>query len=169
MEDLQKFEAILFSYGDFVEIEEIEKLLNVNSSKVKKLSKELQEKYISQNHSFEILFEDNKVKMSIKKEFQNLINSFLTKDELSNKILKTLSIIAYEGPLTKTKLSQILGRVVFDDVEYLYKNKFIDYRKKGIGKHYFVTNKFYDYFNIEKEVNLRENLNKKITEYIEEE
>ena len=164
MEDKLKVEAILFSYGDFVEISEIVSLLEISEKKVRVYLNELKSDYNSQNHSFEILLEDSRVKMSIKENFQNLINSFLTKEEIPKKILKTLSIIAYEGPLTKTRLSDILGRVVLEDIEFLYRNKFIDFRKKGIGKYYFVTSKFYDYFKIDKENNLRKMFNEKLNE-----
>ena len=165
MDNLLKIEAILFSYGDFVTFEELEILTKIELKKLKKLLEELKEKYQKEEFSFEINIEKERVKMEIKEEFQKVINQFLTKDEITKPILKTLSIIAYEGPLTKTKLTKILGRTIVKDVEYLFVNLFINFKKKGIGKYYFVTSKFHTYFKIDKDINLRENLNKKLEEF----
>ena len=163
----KKVEAILFSFGDFIEINRIREILNEkDDKKILKSIKILEEKY-NKETSFKITNETKRVKMGLKEEYENLASMVLSKNEIGPKMLKTLSIIAYEGPITKTALNRILGRATEEDIAFLNKNNFISYQKKGIGKYYRVSSKFYDYFNIAKGKNLREELNKKLNDYIE--
>ncbi len=163
-----KIEAILFSYGDFVNIDLIQETLNITKEKVTNSIKNITEKYNNIDFSFQIFCENDKYKMGLKEEYQEIINDILSRTESPPTHLKVLSIIAYEGPLTKTGLNKILGKSVIDEIISLHSQGFIQYKKKGIGKYYKVTQKFFDYFKINSE-NLREDLNKKLINFSEDE
>ena len=162
-----KIEAILFSYGEWISVGELMDILKIDSELlVKNALDEVVNKF-REGFSFEVIFEDGKYRMVLKKDYEQIVEDLISGVEIPPKALKVLSVIAYEQPVTKTRLSEILGRYVKEEVDYLHKNKFISYEKKGIGKYYKVTKKFYEYFNIEEE-DFREKANKSITTYFEE-
>ncbi len=164
---ISQIEAILFSYGEWISINELMEILKVDSElMVKNALEELKLKF-REGFSFEIIQDENKYRMVLKREFEPIVEELISGIEIPKKVLKVLSVIAYEQPITKTRLSEILGRYVKEEVDYLYKHKFIVYEKKGIGKYYKVTKKFYEYFNIE-ENDFREKANKSITTFFEE-
>ncbi len=164
-----KVEAILFSYGDWISANDIIKSLNVDSELLVKNSlKELAEKY-KQGYPFVVEQNElNKWRMALKPEYEDLVSDLISSVEIPLPILKVLSVIAYEQPVTKTRLSEILGKSVKSEVAYLYRHKFLSYEKQGIGKYYRVTKKFYDYFKIDEDEDFRATANKNITEFLQE-
>jgi segregation and condensation protein B len=164
-----KIEAILFSYGDYISLREIAQTLSVDSEMmVKNLILDLQGKY-KEGYSFHIVQnEEGKFRMSVKDEYSDLLSEMISGTEIPANVLKVLSVIAYEQPVTKTRLSEILGKSVKTEVAYLYRYKFLSYHKHGIGKYYKVTKKFYDYFKLEEGEEFREAANKSITTFLEE-
>lgn len=163
-------EAILFSYGDWISINEIMNALSLDSEiLISNALEELKAKYQSVDFSFFVEYDGNlKWRMVLKPEFDNLITNLVSGTELDKKVVKVLSVIAYEQPVTKTRLSDILGKTVKNEVEWLYRNKFLSCEKKGIGKYYKVTKKFYDYFKLDEDEDFRQVANKSITTFLHE-
>jgi segregation and condensation protein B len=161
-------EALLFSYGDWLSIHDISQTLQLDSELLlKSVLSELKKKY-AEGYSFHIEENDSgKWRMALKDEYSDLVSDLVSGIEIPPKALKVLGVIAYEQPISKTRLSEILGRSVKSEVNYLYRNKFLSYEKRGIGKYYRVTKKFYDYFKIE-ESEFRDHVNKNITEFLEQ-
>lgn len=164
-----KVEAVLFSYADWVTPNEIKTALEVDSGKLIESSlKDLKEKY-KEGFSFVVEESDEgKWRMTLKEEYQESISELVSGVEIPKPVVKVLSIIAYEQPVTKTRLSEIIGRYVKPEVDYLYKAKFINYEKQGNGKYYRVTKKFFDYFKIDNEEEFREQANKTMKTFLEE-
>lgn len=164
-----KVEAVLFSYADWVTPNEIKTALEVDSGKlIESTLKELKEKY-KEGYSFVVEeAEDGRWRMVLREEYQEAISELVSGVEIPKPVLKVLSIIAYEQPITKTRLSEIVGRYVKPEVDYLYKAKFINYEKVGIGKYYKVTKKFFDYFKIDNEEEFRNAANKTMKTFLEE-
>lgn len=163
-----KIEAILFSYGEWISIIELMDVLKIDSELMIKNALDGVVTKFKNDFSFEVVSEGLKYRMVLKKEYEQIVEDLISGVEIPPKVLRVLSVIAYEQPVSKTRLSEILGRYVKVEVDYLYKNKFVSYEKKGIGKYYKVTKKFYEYFNIEEE-DFREKADKSITTYFEEE
>lgn len=167
--DMQmKIEAILFSFGDWISVNDIMSTLNIDSKLLVTNSlQELQAKYKS-GFAFRIEVNENlKWRMSLIPEYTDIVSELITSVEMPKAVLKVLSVIAYEQPITKTRLLDILGKSVKKEVDFLYEKKFVVYEKKGIGKYYKVTRKFYDYFNIDKNDDFREQANDKIIHQLE--
>lgn len=162
-----KVEAILFSYGDWISSNEIMRSLNLDSELLIANSlKELTDKY-SKGYAFKVeQNEQSKWKMALKEEYEDIVSDLISNIEIPQNMLKVLSVIAYEQPVTKTRLSEILGKGVKTEVAYLYRSKFLTYEKRGIGKYYRVTKKFYDYFKIDEDEDFRAAANKSITEFL---
>lgn len=161
-----KVEAVLFSYGDWITIPEIMEALSVDSEiLIKNALEELLKKF-EINHSFLVEEEDGKWRMALKDEYDEVVTALISGTEIPRNVLKVLSVIAYEQPVTKTRLGEILGRYVKQEVDYLHKAKFLTYEKHGIGKYFRVTKKFYDYFKIEEDDEFRNKANENIKTYL---
>jgi len=164
-----KVEAILFSYGDWIGMTELSNILMLDSKMlVENALQELQRKY-EVGYPFVIeVDENNKWRMALKSEFEEIVSEIVHNVEIPKNMLKVLSVIAYEQPVTKTRLSEILGKSVKQEVGWLYRSKFLSYEKRGIGKYYRVTKKFFDYFKLDEDEDFRKKANKNITEFLEE-
>lgn len=166
-----KVEAILFSVGDWVSMHNLEQVLEIDSELLlTNALKELEGKYFHKDYSFclEQSEDGQKWRMTLKDKFSHLSGDLVSSTEIPPKVLKVLSVIAYEQPITKTRLSEILGKSVKTEVEYLYKLKFLSYQKQGIGKYYKVTKKFYDYFQLDKDEDFKSKANKNMTTFLQE-
>ena len=164
-----KVEAILFSYADWITLNEIKETLEIDSEKLVQNSlTELKEKYKS-GFPFDVQEDERgRWRMALKPEHEDLVSALIAGTEIPKNVLKVLSVIAYEQPVTKTRLSEIIGRYVKPEVDYLYKAKFVNYEKVGIGKYYRVTKKFFDYFKIDNEEEFKEQVNKSMKTFLEE-
>jgi len=174
-----KVEAILFSYGDFIDFNAIKDLLRITSDELliqalDEVSKKFETGYSFRVESGEFELQEHtgiikvrKWKMALKEEFNDLITDFVSGFEMPKSALKVLSVIAYEQPVSKTRLSEILGKSVKEDVNYLYKAKFLTYEKNGIGKYYRVTKKFFDYFKMDENIDFRAEANKSMKVILE--
>ncbi len=174
-----KVEAILFSYGDFIDFNAIKDLLRITSDELliqalDEVSKKFETGYSFRVESEEFELQEHtgiikvrKWKMALKEEFNDLITDFVSGFEMPKSALKVLSVIAYEQPVSKTRLSEILGKSVKEDVNYLYKAKFLTYEKNGIGKYYRVTKKFFDYFKMDENIDFRAEANKSMKVILE--
>lgn len=160
-------EALLFSYGDFLSIKELQTTLHEESElKIKEALKKVQKKF-ENGFSFVIIEEGERYKMKIKEEFDTLASDLVANLEIPIHYLKVLSVIAYEQPVSKTRLAEIIGKNVQSEIAYLYRNKFLSYQKVGIGKFYRVTKKFYDYFQLEEDENFRKTADSNITTFFQ--
>ena len=162
-------EAILFSYGDWLSVKEISNVLDLENEKVTLNALAEVRKKFAKGFTFQI--EESDVagwRMVLKSEHEDLVTSLISDVEIPQATLKVLSIIAYEQPVTKTRLGEIIGRTVKTDVEYLYKHKFLSYEKVGIGKYYRVTKKFYDYFKLDANIEFRKQAEDSINTFLEE-
>lgn len=165
----KKIEAILFAYGDWVSIDEIKDSVHENSSKKVENSLSSLEKKYNSNFPFSVIQNENNLwKMTLDEDYEEVVTNLVSGIEIPKNVLKVLSVIAYEQPVSKTRLSEILGRSVKQEVDYLYKAKFVDYEKRGIGRYYRVTKKFFDYFKVEDEENFRKQANEKLNTFLED-
>lgn len=107
-----KIEALLFQYGEPIEIKKISKLLkikeNVSSDAVNGLEQALK----SGERGLMLLREGDKVQLVTKPDFRK-INDALVKEEFRETLtpasLETLAIIAYLGPLSRPTIDYIRG------------------------------------------------------------
>lgn len=146
-----KIEAILFTIGRFIGIEELAKLCNIGSfGYVKKALLELKKEYSGRNTSLEIIEEDNNWKLNIKNEYGHLTNQLVSDSELESPTMKTLAIIAYKQPVQQAEVIRIRGNSAYIHIKELKEQNFISAEKQGRTRLLKLTKTFYDYFNINK-------------------
>jgi len=135
MQDIKnQIEAVLFTTGKFIDVEELARLCNMGSvGLVKQAIDELKQDYFNKNSSLEILEENNKFKLNIKKQYLHLTTSLLNDAELDRPTQETLALIAYTA---------------YEHIKRLKENEFIQAEKKGRTFLLKLTPKFYDYFDV---------------------
>lgn len=105
-------EAVLFSLGEAVEIEKLAEALEVKEEEIKEASITLQKKYDEENRGIKIIEIENSIQMCSNPEYFECIKrvSQIKKQAgLSSAALETLSIIAYNQPVTKGTIEFIRG------------------------------------------------------------
>lgn len=144
-----KIEAILYTTGRYMDVEEISRLCSIESiDDVKQTLKELIKDYSSKEGSLEIIEENNKFKLNIKKAYNYLTSQLLTDSEFDSPTTKTLAIIAYKNPVLQSEIIDIRGNKAYDHIKLLKENSFISSEKKGRTRLLKLSSKFFDYFDV---------------------
>jgi len=105
-------EAILFVYGEPLEIKRIAKILKVEESVIAASLKELEQEYLSENKGLALIVNNGRVQLATKPEFTSLLENFVKeefKENLTPASLETLSLIAYLGPLSRAQIDYYRG------------------------------------------------------------
>ena len=122
-------EAVLFSLGEAVEIERLAEALEVREDEVKNAFKNLQEKYDKENRGIKLIEIENSVQMCSNPDYFECIKrvtQIKKQAGLSSAALETLSIIAYNQPVTKGTIEFIRGVDCTYSVTRLLERGFID-------------------------------------------
>ena len=144
-----RVEAILFTLGRFVDVEELKTLTEIGSIGVlKECLEALKKEYNGRNSSLQIVNEDNKWKISIKKEYLFLTEKLLTNSELDRPAQETLAVIAYKNPALQSEIIKIRGNTAYDHIQILKDLGFITAEKTGRTRTLKLTQKFFDYFDV---------------------
>ena len=119
-------EAVLFVYGEPLEIKRVAKILQKrgitrndtrNDAEIKEADikiglEELQQQYQSEDRGLRLIFSDNQVQLVTKPRFVPLLENFVKeefKENLTPAPLETLSLIAYLGPVSRTEIDYYRG------------------------------------------------------------
>ena len=150
MEDIKnKVEAVLFTLGKFVKLEELSNLTGIASQGLlKEAIQELIQDYKSRSNSLELIEENNKFKLNIKKEYLYLTTNLLKDTELDKPTQETLALIAYKQPVMQSIIIKMRGNTAYDHVKKLKENEFVSSEKAGRTRLLKTTRKFYDYFDV---------------------
>lgn len=144
-------EAILFSYGDPMEIKKISGLLKTGEDETKQAIEELQKNLENESRGLKLIFNGEQIQLATKPEFSGFLEEFIKeefKENLTPAALETLSLIAYFGPVTRAKIDYFRGvnssftirnlmmRGLIERVEgsYQYKTSFDLIKHLGLSK-----------------------------------
>ena len=103
-------EALLFAWGDMIEISEISKYFDIDKSIVEDIIYELKNEYNDRGLRIQII--GKSVQLNSNPEYHKIISDFGVKQKkrnLSIAAMETLSVIAYLQPTTKSVIEQIRG------------------------------------------------------------
>lgn len=105
-------EALLFTWGDPLELRDLSSILNINEKELEELIKEMMDDYDYNRRGIRIIKVKNSYQLCTRAEhyewIKKLSNPRLSKN-LSNAALETLSIIAYRQPIIKSDIEAIRG------------------------------------------------------------
>ena len=149
-------EGLLFISGDEgLTLEQLKSILEIDINELKKLIKELYKDYQDKNRGIKLEHLGNHFKLTTKQEHKDYYKK-LIKDEETNKLsqaaLETLSIIAYNEPITRVDIDEIRGISSGYIVRKLVLKGLIEEKGKsdvpGRPTLYGVTSNFLDYFGL---------------------
>ena len=122
-------EAVLFSLGEAVEIERIAEALEVREDEVKNTFNTLKKHYEDENRGIKLIEIDGSIQMCSNPVYYECIKrvtQIKKQAGLSSAALETLSIIAYNQPVTKGTMDYIRGVDCTYSVSRLLERGFID-------------------------------------------
>lgn len=150
-----KIEAILFIGGEDIKIKDISKFFGIPVDKLIPIIYELKGERKSSGINIEI--SDSNIYLVSNPKYGGIINNFFEQEKKPKKLsaatLETLSIIAYNQPITKSEIESIRGVNVDSIIGNLESRKFIRIcgKKETVGRPnlYEVTEKFLGYLGID--------------------
>ncbi|HLC72830.1 MAG TPA: SMC-Scp complex subunit ScpB [Candidatus Nanoarchaeia archaeon] len=148
MNDKHKVEAILFTTGRFMHLDEIAKVCEIGSvGYVKELLEELKKDYEQRDSALTVMQQEELVKLNIKKEYGFLANKLMSDSEMDSPTTKTLAVIAYKQPVLQHEIIKMRGNKAYDHIKILKERNLITTEKQGRSRLIKLTPQFYNYFD----------------------
>ena len=122
-------EAVLFSLGEAVEIERLAEALQVREDEIRNAFNTLKKRYEDENRGLKLIEIEDSLQMCSNPEYYECIKrvtQIKKQAGLSSAALETLSIIAYNQPVTKGTIEYIRGVDCTYSVSRLLERGFID-------------------------------------------
>lgn len=144
-------ESVLFSASSPVSIKEIKQATSLPKKTVETMLEELIEDYNETRKnqtSMEVVKAGDKYTMQIKKQYADQ-SIMVTKPEIDDNLLKTLTLIAFHQPLKQSNLRRMIGAKAYDHVDDLAELKLINTKKHGATEMLTTSKLFPEYFGIE--------------------
>lgn len=163
-------ESLLYIKGnEGVTINEIKKMINLPTDEIRKILKEMKNEYdTNQSHGITIELYGDLYRLLTKKQNHDtisLVYDIKVKSPLTQTLLETLAIIAYNQPCPLSMVERIRGHNAINAIEKLKNLGLINCigRANTPGKPYLyeITNKFFDIFGI-KSIDELPNINKEV-------
>ena len=117
-----KVEAILFSTGQRISLDEISRLSRSVKEDVLAALKELQKEYEEKQSSLMLVEEGNYWKFTVRDHFIPMIRKIVTEAELTKSVLETLAVIAFKYPILQSDLIKIRTNKAYDKLAELEKS-----------------------------------------------
>ena len=146
-----KLEAMLFSSGRKMSIEELSRLSNAKTDDIKNALVELKTGYDDKNSSMMLVNEGDSWKITIREQFLPLVRNIVTETELSKTIMETLAVIAFKYPIKQSELIKIRTNKAYDHLNQLEQMGYITRQKHGRTNLIKLTQKFFEYFDLPQE------------------
>ncbi len=149
-------EGLLFISGDEgLTFDELKNILEINDYELKQLIKEIYQDYQNENRGIKLELLGNHFKLTTKQEHREYYKKLIKdeeNDKLSQAALETLSIIAYNEPITRIEIDEVRGISSAYIIRKLVLKGLIEEKgKSDIPGHpilYGVTSNFLDYFGL---------------------
>lgn len=147
-ESERQVEAALFTAGKPVTVKEIEESQGLDPRTIRTALNKLQDKYDSDGTAIEVVKLGSKYCMQVKNKYRDKTESLET-PEIPKEVLKVASLIGYYQPILQSKLSALVGPMVYDGVKFLADQGLIRVKPKGRSFELTTTQKFIEYFGID--------------------
>jgi segregation and condensation protein B len=145
-----KIEAILFTTGRFLTLDEIGRFAGIGSiGFIKQVLGELSDSYSKRETALEIINDEkSRWKLNIRKEYLHITEKLLSDAELDKPTQETLAIIAYRQPAIQSDVVSYRGNKAYEHIKQLREEGFIISERFGRTKLLKLSPKFFDYFDV---------------------
>lgn len=156
MKDWQKIEAVLFASGKYLDEDKISELSGVAKKSLKHAFDDLVKHYSSIESSLKVFNEGKTWKLNVKEDFTDIIKNIVSEAEMPRPVMETLAIIAYKNPVLQSDVIDARGSGAYEHIGVLEDKGFVTKEKHGRTYKLRVTDKFYEYFDVEGDSKLSE-------------
>jgi len=143
-----KLEALLFSSGRKMSVEELSRLSNAQTADIQLSLAALKKEYDEKSSSIMIVNEGDSWKLTVREQFLPLVQKIVTETELSKTILETLAVIAFKYPIKQSDLINVRTNKAYDHLKELEEMGYISRQKHGRTNLIKLTQKFFEYFDL---------------------
>jgi segregation and condensation protein B len=144
----QLVESVLFSASQPISIQEIKASTNLTSQKIRKILDQLMIEYDEERPTaMQIVKAGDKYVMQLKSQYVEQ-SMMISKPEIDDDILKTLSLIAFHQPIKQSNLRRLAGEKIYEHVDELQELKLIHSKKHRNTEMITLTKYFPEYFGI---------------------
>jgi len=150
-----KVEALLFSAGKNMDVTAIATTIGESEDAVLEELKKLKEEYNNRNCALRIIDEGSKWKIHVKEQYLDLVRKIVADTELPMPVLETLAVIAQKHPALQSEVVNTRGVSAYEHMPLLIEMGFITKEKFGRSFKIKLTEKFFEYFEIEGEDDIR--------------
>ena len=143
-----RIEAVLFVTGRAVQLDEIAKILDVEEQEIEDAMLSLIVDYSSRDGALEIDDENGYI-IQVKDDYMDIVEKLCPVD-ISNAVLKTLTVIALKEPIRQSELKELRGSTAYEHVADLVEKGLISRKRDKNGRSYNLktTPKFAEYFKL---------------------
>lgn len=144
-------EAALFMSSHPVKLEDLAGICRTsNIDLVRQTLATLKTEYGGRDTGLEIHESDEGYGMRVRESLENKVMHLVPETDIPPRLLKTLALIAYSQPLKQSELVKVRGNKVYRYLKELRERGFIDGKPFGRTKLLSTTQKFRDYFKVER-------------------
>ena len=146
-----KVEAVLFSTGHKISLDEISKICRSRKEDVLLSLQELQKEYDEKQSSLMLVEEGEFWKFTVRDHLISIVRKIVTETELTKSVLETLAVIAFKYPILQSDLIKLRTNKSYDHLAELEKSGYISRQKHGRTNLIKLTEKFFKYFDLTEE------------------
>ncbi len=146
-----KVEAVLFSAGHKMSLDEISRLCRSGKEDVLASLHELQNEYDAKQSSLMLVDEGDIWKFTVRDHLIPVVRKIVTETELTRTVLETLAVIAFKYPILQSDLIKLRTNKAYDHLLELEKAGYISRQKHGRTNLIKLTDKFFKYFDLTEE------------------
>ena len=147
LEELLLVESALFSSGEPISIQDLSESLDLDTVVVRAHIRKLRGLYRKRNTSIEIAKVGSRYCMQVISEYRPGASRF-SRTKIPKRLLKILTLIAYNQPIKQSKLANAFGPRVYKEVKELKELGLVHSVRSGQTKMLRTTKKFPEYFGI---------------------
>ena len=146
-----KVEAVLFSTGHRISLDEISKLCRSRKEDVIAALQELKKEYDEKQSSLMLVEDGDFWKFAVRDHFIPMVRKIVTETELTRSVLETLAVIAFKYPILQSDLIKLRTNKAYDHLVELEKSGYISRQKHSRTNLTKLTDKFFTYFDLTEE------------------
>ncbi len=151
-----KAEAILFSTGKKVAIDYVAKLCKASKEEVLNALNELKKDYEAKGSSLVVVDEGEFWKFMVRENYSPIVRKIVPQTELTKTMIETLAVVAWKAPVLQSEIIRIRTNKAYEHVSELEKAGFINREKHGRTQLIKLTQRFYDYFDVHNEQEVKD-------------
>lgn len=163
----QKIEAILFSTGKEVTLQELMRLCNVEEEEIKQAISELKNQYAFSS-TIMLAEEGDAWKLAVREAHLPLVRRVVKQTELTKTLVETLAVVTWKAPVLQSDVVKIRTNKAYDHLRLLEEKGFITRKKHGRTQLINLTQKFFEYFDLKGQEQIKQRLSKFDEEQISE-